>query len=72
MILTQDNLLAITGLRQKAALRRHLKRAGIPYRELGGRITTTVEAFNATLVGRGKNKETWRPNFDHSAAKSSS
>ena len=55
-ILTQERLMEVTGLRQKAALRRHLKRAGIPYRELGGRITTTVEAFNATLVGRGNAK----------------
>lgn len=71
-ILTQEMLMKVTGLRQRAALRRHLKRAGIPYRELGGRITTTVEAFNATLVGRAKNKEPWRPNFDHSAGKRSS
>ena len=55
-ILTQERLMELSGLRQKAALRRHLKRAGIPYRELGGRITTTVEAFNATLVGRGNTK----------------
>lgn len=62
-VLTQDRLMEVTGLRQKAALRRHLKRAGIPFRELGGRITTTVEAFNATLVGREKNKHKG-PNFD--------
>lgn len=62
-ILTQERLMQVTGLRQKAALRRHLRRAGIPYRELGGRITTTVEAFNATLVGREKNKAR-APNLD--------
>jgi hypothetical protein len=68
MILTQDKLLEITGLRQKAALARHLRKAGIPYRELGGRITTTVEAFNATLVGREKNKGRG-PNLDALTAK---
>lgn len=67
-ILTQSDLMEVTGLRQRAALRRHLKRAGIPYRELGGRITTTVEAFNATLVGREKNKAR-APNLDALTAK---
>jgi hypothetical protein len=61
-ILTEEDLMALSELKQRAALRRHLRRAGIPFRELGGRITTTVEAFNATLVGRGKNKKT-EPNF---------
>lgn len=69
-ILTQEMLMTVTGLRQRAALRRHLKRAGIPYRELGGRITTTVEAFNATLVGREKNK-TRGPNLDALTTKGS-
>lgn len=69
-ILTQEMLMKVTGLRQRAALRRHLKRAGIPYRELGGRITTTIEAFNATLVGREK-KKTGAPNLDALTAKGS-
>lgn len=61
-VLGQDRLFELTGLRQKAALRRHLKRAGIPFRELGGRILTTEEAFTATLVGRAKKKNA-EPNF---------
>jgi hypothetical protein len=61
-ILTQSQLFELTGLRQKAALRRHLRRAGVPYREIGGRILTTEEAFTATLVGRGK--PTKGPNLD--------
>jgi hypothetical protein len=61
-ILTQEALLALTGLKQKAALRRHLRRASIPFRELGGRITTTEEAFTAILVGRAKNKKA-EPNW---------
>jgi hypothetical protein len=61
-VLSQEMLLKLTGLHQKAALRRHLKRAGIPFREIGGRILTTEEAFTATLVGRGKKKK--EPNWD--------
>jgi hypothetical protein len=68
LILTQEKLLEITGLRQRAALRRHLKKAGIPFREIGGRILTTVEAFNAVLVGREKNKARG-PNLDALTAK---
>lgn len=69
-ILTEERLMELAGLRQRAALRRHLRKAGIPYRELGGRITTTVEAFNATLVGREK-KKAGAPNLDHLTAKGS-
>jgi hypothetical protein len=68
-ILTEERLMELAGLRQRAALRRHLRKAGIPFRELGGRITTTVEAFNATLVGREKNKGRG-PNLDALTAQS--
>jgi len=61
-VLSQDRLLELTGLRQKAALRRHLRKAGVPFREIGGRILTTEEAFTATLVGRAKKKK--GPNWD--------
>ena len=57
----QDELLKLTGLSQRAALRRHLKKAGIPFKELNGRILTTEEAVTASLVGRGKKKT--QPNF---------
>lgn len=67
-VLSQTALLELTGLRQKAALRRHLKRAGIPFRELGGRIVTTEEAFNDTLVGRG-NKNNRGPDLDSITSK---
>lgn len=60
-VLTQAALLELTGLRQKAALRRHLKRAGIPFREIGGRILTTEAAFDAALSGREKKKN--EPNW---------
>lgn len=62
-VLEQDDLLRLTGLRQKAALRRHLRKAGIPFRELNGRITTTEEALTASIVGRDKNKKA-RLNLD--------
>ena len=37
----QDELMDMAGLKQKSALRRHLKNAGIPFKELNGRLLTT-------------------------------
>ena len=62
-LIAQDRLLEMTGLRQKAALRRHLKRAGIPFREVAGKIVTTEEAITATLTGRAKKKKAAEPNW---------
>lgn len=62
-VLEQEDLLRLTGLKQKAALRRHLRQAGIPFRELNGRITTTEDAFTAVLAGRGKTTKT-KANLD--------
>lgn len=56
-LISQDRLLELTGLRQKAALRRHLKRAGVPYKEIGGKILTTEDAFTSAMVGRAKQKK---------------
>jgi len=69
-ILTQEALLALTGLKQKAALRRHLRRAGIPFKELNGRILTTQTALDAALVGREKNQKRG-PSLDAITAKGS-
>lgn len=69
-IISQDRLMELTGLRQKAALRRHLRRAGIPFREINGRILTTEDAFTAAMVGRNAKKKTG-PNLDALAGKSS-
>jgi len=55
-ILTQEALLALTGLKQKAALRRHLRREGIRFCELGGRITTTEQAITDSLTGAKKKR----------------
>jgi hypothetical protein len=62
-IVTQEQLFELTGLRQKAALRRHLRKAGVPFREIAGRILTTEDAFTATLAGHAKKKKTG-PNLD--------
>jgi hypothetical protein len=63
----QDELLKLTGLSQKAALRWHLRKAGIPFKELNGRILTTEEAITASLVGRAKSPK--GPNLDAVAPK---
>ena len=60
-MLAQERLFELTGLRQKAALRRHLRKAGIPFREINGKILTTEAAFTATLVGHAKKKR--QPNW---------
>lgn len=58
----------LAGVAQKAALRRHLRRAGIPFKELNGRILTTQSALDAALVGREKNQKRG-PNLDAITAK---
>ncbi len=57
----QDELMDLAGLKQKSALRRHLKKAGIPFKELNGRLLTTEEALTSSLVGRARKKR--QPNF---------
>jgi hypothetical protein len=62
-IVTESELMEVAGLKQRAALRRHLRRAGIPFKVLNGRILTTRTALDAALVGREK-KEHRGPNLD--------
>ncbi len=59
----QDELMDLAGLKQKSALRRHLKKAGIPFKEINGRILTTEEALTASMIGRARKKT--QPNFSH-------
>lgn len=66
--MTQERLLELAGLTQKAALRRHLRKAHIPFRELNGRIFTTQAALDAAMVGREK-KKAGAPNLDAITAK---
>lgn len=61
-LISQDQLLKLAELSSKAALRKHLKRAGIPFRELGGKLFTTTGAIDAVLVGRAKKKKS-EPNW---------
>ena len=70
MIVTQERLLKLAGLTQKAALRRHLRKSHIPFRELNGRIFTTQAAIDAAMVGREK-KKLGAPNLDAITAKGS-
>lgn len=63
MILTEADLLRLTGLRQRAALRRHLRKAGIPFRVVNGHILSTEDAITASLSGSSRAQKA-KPNFD--------
>jgi N-acyl-L-homoserine lactone synthetase len=67
-IVTHERLQEITGLTQLAAMRRALRKAGIPVRQVGDRLTTTDEAITATLIGTAKPKK--GPNFEAITRKS--
>jgi hypothetical protein len=69
-ILSERQLLKLAGLTQRAALRRHLRKSCIPFKELNGRIFTTQAALDAAMVGREKNQKRG-PNLDALASKSS-
>jgi len=60
----------LTRLRQRAALRKALRNAGIPYKEVNGVVFTTEGALDAAMVGHAKTKRR-EPNLDALAAKSS-
>jgi hypothetical protein len=66
-IILEAELMALAGCSQRAALRRHLRRAGIPFKELNGHIITTHSALNAAMVGRDKATRKG-PNLDALAA----
>ena len=68
MVIDQDELLKLAGLKRPGALKRHLKRAGIPFKVLNGNIMTTEEALTSSLVGRAK--PTKGPNLAAVAPKS--
>jgi hypothetical protein len=61
-IVTHEQLQALTGYTQLAAMRRELRRSGVPVRQTGGRLWTTTEAMTATLIGRAKQQK--GPNFE--------
>lgn len=68
-IIEQGRLMKLAGVRQKAALRRHLRKAGIPFKELNGKILTTQTALDAAMVGHAKKNR--GPNLDAITAKGS-
>lgn len=52
-LLTEDDLMEWTGVRQRTALERLLRKLGIAYGYgAGNRIVTTQAAVDAALVGR--------------------
>lgn len=69
-IVEQPELMRLTKAKQRSALRSRLRKARIPFFDTGGNIWTTVDAINATLVGREKNQRRG-PNLDAITAKSS-
>ena len=69
-VIEQPRLMEITGIRQKAALRKALRRSCIPFKEVNGRIFTTQAALDAAMVGREK-KKLGAPNLDAITAKRS-
>lgn len=69
-IIDEAELMRLTRAKQRAALRSRLRKARIPFFDTGGNIWTTVDAVNATLVGREKNQKRG-PNLDAITAKSS-
>jgi hypothetical protein len=69
-IIEERDLMRLTKAKQRAALRNRLRKARIPFFDTGGNIWTTVDALNATLVGREKNQKRG-PNLDAITAKSS-
>ncbi len=62
-IITEERLLEVTGLKQRAALRRHLRRAGVPFKQINGRLLTTQGALDASMVGNAK-KTKATPNWN--------
>ena len=70
VLISHEELQRATGLKQTAALKRHLKRANIPFDEINGRLVVLQEAWLAKKMGRAKNKK--GPNFEALAKKRSS
>lgn len=59
-VLSHEQIQKLIGLKQLAAMRRHLRRAGIPFKEVNGRILATEEAFGPR---GGREKKKTEPNW---------
>lgn len=66
-IVTEQELLTLFRLKQRAALRRHLRKSGIPFKEPHGVIFTTTGAIDASMVGHAKKKATPNWNAGHAS-----
>ena len=66
-IIEEPRLMKLARVTQRAALRRHLRKAHIPFKELNGRIFTTQAALDAAMVGRAKKKATPNWNAGHAS-----
>lgn len=56
-IVTAQELMTLFRLKQRAALRRHLRKSGIPFKEVNGVIFTTQNTLDAAMVGHAKKKK---------------
>ena len=62
-LIGEERLMEVTGCKQRGALSRHLRKAGIPFKVVNGHILSTEAAITAALVGRTNAKKKG-PNFD--------
>ena len=53
-IIDHDELSAMTGLSQTAAIKRHLRKAGVRVKEVNGRLFTTTAALTESIMGHAK------------------
>jgi hypothetical protein len=66
IFVTHEQLLELARLPAKtriATLRKALRKAGIPFKELAGRAFTTEQAITAALTGHGKKPQKAGPNW---------
>ncbi len=56
-IIDHDELSAMTGLSQMAALKRHLRKAGVRVKEVNGKLFTTTDALTESIMGRAKGQK---------------
>ena len=62
MLINHEHIQEVTGLKQTGAMKRALKKAGLPFKEANGRLFSTEEAWTAAQIGRARGKK--RPDFE--------
>ena len=66
-LVTHEQLLDLAKLpptTRISTLRKALRRAGVPFKELAGRVFTTEQAITAALTSHGKQSKKPGPNWD--------